>query len=100
MQLVDIGFDGYAIGGLAVGEPQDVMLKIVEETAPALPAERPRYLMGVGTPDDLLEAVARGIDMFDCVHADAQRPPRHGLHALRRHQSRQCAPRQRSAPAR
>src|SRR5580698_8458695 len=52
--LVDIGFQGYAIGGLAVGEPQEVMLKIVSETAPALPAERPRYLMGVGTPDDLL----------------------------------------------
>ena len=75
--LVDIGFDGYAIGGLAVGEPQEVMLKIVEETAPALPAERPRYLMGVGTPDDLLEAVARGIDMFDCVL-----PTRNGRHGM------------------
>jgi queuine tRNA-ribosyltransferase len=75
--LVDIGFDGYAIGGLAVGEPQNVMLKIVEETAPALPAERPRYLMGVGTPDDLLEAVARGIDMFDCVL-----PTRNGRHGM------------------
>ncbi len=75
--LVDIGFDGYAIGGLAVGEPQDVMLKIVQETAPALPAERPRYLMGVGTPHDLLEAVARGIDMFDCVL-----PTRNGRHGM------------------
>ena len=75
--LVDIGFDGYAIGGLAVGEPQEVMLKIVEETAPALPADRPRYLMGVGTPDDLLEAVARGIDMFDCVL-----PTRNGRHGM------------------
>jgi queuine tRNA-ribosyltransferase len=75
--LVDIGFDGYAIGGLAVGEPQDVMLKIVEETTPVLPAERPRYLMGVGTPDDLLEAVARGIDMFDCVL-----PTRNGRHGM------------------
>jgi queuine tRNA-ribosyltransferase len=65
--LTEIGFDGYAVGGLAVGEPQDVMLAVVAETAPALPAERPRYLMGVGTPRDLLEAVARGIDMFDCV---------------------------------
>ena len=65
--LTDIGFDGYAIGGLAVGEPQDVMLKVVEETTPALPADRPRYLMGVGTPFDLVEGVARGIDMFDCV---------------------------------
>jgi queuine tRNA-ribosyltransferase len=75
--LVDIGFDGYAIGGLAVGEPQDVMLKIVDETAPILPAERPRYLMGVGTPHDLLEAVKRGIDMFDCVL-----PTRNGRHGM------------------
>jgi len=75
--LVDIGFDGYAIGGLAVGEPQEVMLKIVAETAPALPAQRPRYLMGVGTPGDLLEAMARGIDMFDCVL-----PTRNGRHGL------------------
>jgi queuine tRNA-ribosyltransferase len=75
--LVDIGFDGYAIGGLAVGEQQDVMLKIVAETAPILPADRPRYLMGVGTPDDLLQAVARGIDMFDCVL-----PTRNGRHGM------------------
>jgi len=73
--LVDTGYHGYAIGGLAVGEPQDVMLKIVEETTPVLPAEAPRYLMGVGTPHDLLEAVARGIDMFDCVM-----PTRNGRH--------------------
>jgi queuine tRNA-ribosyltransferase len=75
--LVDIGFDGYAIGGLAVGEPQDVMLNIVVETLAALPSERPRYLMGVGTPDDLLEAVARGVDMFDCVL-----PTRNGRHGM------------------
>ena len=75
--LVGIGFDGYAIGGLAVGEPAEVMRKVVEETAPALPAERPRYLMGVGTPADLLAAVARGIDMFDCVL-----PTRNGRHGL------------------
>ena len=75
--LVDIGFPGYAIGGLAVGEPQEVMLRVIDETAPALPADRPRYLMGVGTPDDLLEAVARGIDMFDCVL-----PTRNGRHGL------------------
>jgi queuine tRNA-ribosyltransferase len=75
--LVDIGFDGYAIGGLAVGEPQEVMLRIVAETAPTLPAESPRYLMGVGTPDDLMEAVARGIDMFDCVL-----PTRNGRHGM------------------
>jgi queuine tRNA-ribosyltransferase len=75
--LVDMGFDGYAIGGLAVGEPQDVMLAMVAEVVPHLPVERPRYLMGVGTPDDLLEAVARGIDMFDCVL-----PTRNGRHGL------------------
>ena len=75
--LVDMGFDGYAIGGLAVGEPQDVMLAVVAEAVPHLPADRPHYLMGVGTPDDLLEAVARGIDMFDCVL-----PTRNGRHGL------------------
>jgi queuine tRNA-ribosyltransferase len=75
--LTDIGFDGYAIGGLAVGEPQSVMLEIVAETVPVLPIERPRYLMGVGTPADLLEAVVRGIDMFDCVL-----PTRNGRHGL------------------
>jgi queuine tRNA-ribosyltransferase len=75
--LTGIGFDGYAIGGLAVGEPQQVMLGIVEGVVPALPTDRPRYLMGVGTPEDLLEAVARGIDMFDCVL-----PTRNGRHGL------------------
>ena len=73
--LVGIGFHGYAIGGLAVGEPQETMLKVVEETTPQLPARQLRYLMGVGTPDDLLKAVARGIDMFDCVM-----PTRNGRH--------------------
>jgi queuine tRNA-ribosyltransferase len=75
--LVAIGFDGYAIGGLAVGEPQEVMLRMIEEMAPVLPDNRPRYLMGVGTPDDLVEAVARGMDMFDCVL-----PTRNGRHGL------------------
>jgi queuine tRNA-ribosyltransferase len=75
--LVDIGFHGYAIGGLAVGEPQAVMLAMIEQTAPVLPADRPRYLMGVGTPEDLLEAVKRGIDMFDCVM-----PTRNGRHGV------------------
>jgi queuine tRNA-ribosyltransferase len=75
--LVDIGFPGYAIGGLAVGEPQAVMLKVIGETEPALPVDRPRYLMGVGTPEDLLESVARGMDMFDCVM-----PTRNGRHGL------------------
>ena len=74
---VDLGFDGYAIGGLAVGEAQSVMLEVVAATAAALPAERPRYLMGVGTPDDLVEAIARGVDMFDCVM-----PTRNGRHGL------------------
>src|ERR1700710_2499849 len=75
--LTEIGFHGYAIGGLAVGEPQAVMLDMIEETAPLLPQDRPRYLMGVGTPEDLLEAVARGIDMFDCVM-----PTRNGRHGV------------------
>ncbi len=65
--LVDIGFDGYAIGGLAVGEPREVMLRVLEVSCPLLPDDRPRYLMGVGKPLDILAAVARGIDMFDCV---------------------------------
>jgi queuine tRNA-ribosyltransferase len=75
--MVDTGFHGYAIGGLAVGEPQSVMLAMIEEVAPMLPQDRPRYLMGVGTPEDLLEAVARGIDMFDCVM-----PTRNGRHGV------------------
>jgi len=75
--LVELGFDGYAIGGLAVGESEEVMLRIVAATAPALPAERPRYLMGVGTPSDILWAIGRGIDMFDCVL-----PTRNGRHGL------------------
>ncbi|HEX8474801.1 MAG TPA: tRNA guanosine(34) transglycosylase Tgt [Pyrinomonadaceae bacterium] len=66
-RTVEIGFDGYAIGGLSVGEEKDVMYEVIEGIAPETPADRPRYLMGVGTPEDLLEAVARGVDMFDCV---------------------------------
>jgi queuine tRNA-ribosyltransferase len=64
---VDIGFEGYAIGGLSVGEPIDLMYDIVGATAQRLPACQPRYLMGAGTPEDLVECVARGIDLFDCV---------------------------------
>ena len=75
--LTGMDFQGYAIGGLAVGEPQEVMLRIVAETTPALPVDRPRYLMGVGTPHDLIEAVKRGIDMFDCVL-----PTRNGRHGM------------------
>ena len=65
--LVAIGFDGYAIGGLSVGEPKAEMMRMLAHTAPRLPAQRPRYLMGVGTPEDLVDAVAAGVDMFDCV---------------------------------
>lgn len=74
--LTDIGFWGYSVGGLAVGEPQHDMLAVLDDTCPALPEDKPRYLMGVGTPDDLIKSVARGIDMFDCVM-----PTRAGRHA-------------------
>ena len=73
--LVGIDFHGFALGGLAVGEPQEVMLRVIDATAPLLPTTKPRYLMGVGTPHDIVEAVARGIDMFDCVM-----PTRAGRH--------------------
>ncbi len=75
--LAGMDFQGYAIGGLAVGEPQAVMLAMIETVMPELPPARPHYLMGVGTPDDLLDAVARGIDMFDCVM-----PTRNGRHGM------------------
>ena len=71
--LVSLGFDGYAVGGLSVGEEKSVMYSMLDATVPALPASRPRYLMGVGLPEDLVEGVARGIDLFDCVV-----PTRHG----------------------
>ncbi|GJD96531.1 tRNA guanosine(34) transglycosylase Tgt [Methylobacterium iners] len=80
--LVGLGLRGYAIGGLAVGEPQAVMLAMIETVAPHLPEDKPRYLMGVGTPDDILRSVERGIDMFDCVMPT--RAGRHGL-AYTRH---------------
>ncbi|MDF1686913.1 MAG: tRNA guanosine(34) transglycosylase Tgt [Parvibaculaceae bacterium] len=73
--LQEIGFPGYSIGGLAVGEGQKAMLEVLDFTAPLLPKAKPRYLMGVGTPDDLVEAVSRGVDMFDCVM-----PTRSGRH--------------------
>ena len=66
-RLIQIGFEGYAVGGLAVGEGQGQMLTVLDATVPHLPADCPRYLMGVGKPDDIVEAVRRGIDMFDCV---------------------------------
>ena len=75
--LTDIGFNGYAIGGLSVGEPKDIMFKVVREITPLMPEDSPRYLMGAGTPDDLVACVGYGIDMFDCVMPT--RCARHGL---------------------
>lgn len=72
-ELVDMGFEGYAIGGVSVGEPKEMMYTVVDQVAPILPRDRPRYLMGVGLPEDIVEGVIRGIDMFDCVV-----PTRHG----------------------
>ncbi len=72
-ELVNIGFDGYAIGGLSVGEPKEEMYAVLDQVTPRIPLDKPRYLMGVGHPDDLIEGVIRGIDMFDCVV-----PTRHG----------------------
>jgi queuine tRNA-ribosyltransferase len=80
--LKGMDLKGYAVGGLAVGEPQDVMLEMLDITCPELPDDKPRYLMGVGTPDDILKSVARGIDMFDCVMPT--RAGRHGLAFTRR----------------
>ena len=75
--LVPLDFPGYAVGGLSVGEPPEEMYRILDETVPALPENKPRYLMGVGRPQDLLEGIARGIDLFDCVL-----PTRNGRNAL------------------
>lgn len=75
--LVEMGFPGYAVGGLAVGEGHEAMVATLEETVPHLPQDKPRYLMGVGTPQDLIESVRRGIDMFDCVM-----PTRNGRHGM------------------
>ncbi len=76
-ELVDLGFDGYAVGGLAVGEPREKMMKILDHVVPVLPEDKPRYLMGVGQPEEVVGAVRRGIDMFDCVLPT--RNARHGL---------------------
>ena len=75
--MVALDFQGYAVGGLSVGEPPAEMYATLDATVPKLPADRPRYLMGVGRPEDLVEAIARGIDMFDCVM-----PTRNGRNAL------------------
>jgi queuine tRNA-ribosyltransferase len=80
-ELKAVGFGGYAVGGLAVGEPQETMFRVLSELTPELPANRPRYLMGVGKPDDIIGGIERGIDMFDCVHPT--RAGRHG-HAYTR----------------
>ena len=76
-QLIDLDFPGYAIGGLSVGEPPSEMYAMLDVTCPVLPAQKPRYLMGVGTPEDLIEGVKRGVDMFDCVM-----PTRNGRNAM------------------
>ena len=76
-EIVPIGFDGYALGGVSVGEPKEMMYAITEEITPLLPEEKPRYLMGVGTPADIVYGVSCGIDMFDCVMPT--RCARHGL---------------------
>ncbi len=86
--LVEIGFDGYALGGLSVGEPKEEMLTILDTIAPLMPVDRPRYVMGVGKPEDIVEAVCRGIDMFDCVMPtrnarNAHLFTRHGVLRLR-----------------
>jgi len=76
-ELVEIGFDGYAIGGISVGEPEHEMIRAIENAVPFLPTDKPRYAMGLGTPPQMLEMIARGVDMFDCVMPT--RVARHGL---------------------
>ncbi len=88
--LMRIGFDGYAIGGLAVGESAEVMYQIVDVCGAILPADKPRYLMGVGTPSNLIEAVSRGVDMFDCVLPTREWAQRESVYANRRYQSSEC----------
>ena len=98
--LCSIGFDGYAVGGLAVGEPQALMLETLDAAVPRLPEDRPRYLMGVGKPMDILGAVARGHRHVRLRAADALRPHRPGLHPVRDDQSQERPSRGRSPPAR
>ena len=99
-RLVEMGFDGYAIGGLAVGEPQAAMLDMIEIVVPHLPSDRPRYLMGVGTPDDLLQCAEARRRHVRLRAADPRRKARPGLHAPRAAQPAQRALRRRSAPDR
>ena len=99
-RLVEIGFDGYAIGGLAIGEGQATTFAMVEATVPGLPADRPRYLMGVGKPADIVGAVKRGVDMFDCVLPTRSGPHRPGLHPRRHAEPAQRPPCRRPGAAR
>src|SRR3954464_8733778 len=92
-ELKSIGFDGYAVGGLAVGEPKEERSRILAHLVPRMPGERPRYLMGMGTPEDIVEAVAAGIDMLDCVLPTGNAPagwlfPRNGDIRIRNARSR------------
>ncbi len=98
--LAELDFHGYAIGGLSVGEPKEDMMRVLQHVGPKLPAHKPHYLMGVGTPEDLVEGVANGVDMFDCVIADPQRAQRLAVHALRRRQDPQRDAQELAAPAR
>ena len=93
--LTPLDFEGYAIGGLAVGEGQAAMFTVLDATAPQLPADKPRYLMGVGTPDDLLGAVMRGVDMFDLRDANPRRPHRSRLYQRRHPEHAQRPPHRR-----
>lgn len=89
--IAALGLDGYAIGGLAVGEPAPVMYRVIEAVEPYMPADKPRYLMGVGTPVNILEGVARGVDLFDCVMPARQCPARACVHLERAAQPAQSA---------
>lgn len=89
--IAALGLDGYAIGGLAVGEPAPVMYRVIEAVEPYMPADKPRYLMGVGTPVNILEGVARGVDLFDCVMPAPQCPARACVHLERAAQPAQSA---------
>ena len=85
-KIADLDLAGYAIGGLAVGETTQEMYDTIAAVEPYMPADKPRYLMGVGTPGNIIESVARGVDFFRLRHAGAQRPPRTSVHVVRHHQ--------------
>jgi queuine tRNA-ribosyltransferase len=98
-QLVEMDFPGYAVGGVSVGEPKDEMLRIMAHTPHRLPAHKPRYLMGVGTPEDLVEGVAQGVDMFDCVMPTRNARNGHLFTRFWRPEDPQRPPQERRAPA-